>query len=203
MGSRPRAVRALCTSPLPPLSEQRAIAAFLDRETADIDDMVTTQTALIATLRERRAAVVDSAISPAVGTGAKVGHPQHRRHRERALTSRRAKASPRGLRYVRTTDVRSMDSLNPHTVRRITAEQAGECDHPARGHPLHALWIARCELRSMAPMRQWPSRATWSASDRTRRCAHLDMSVVVAITFAPRPDRARVNRFHNRKLQRR
>lgn len=55
--------------PLPSLDEQRAIADFLDRETAQIDALITRQNALIETLRERRAAVVDhivwSGVTPA------------------------------------------------------------------------------------------------------------------------------------------
>lgn len=47
------------TIALPPLDEQRAIADFLDRETAQIDTLIAKQQRLIATLRERRAAVVD------------------------------------------------------------------------------------------------------------------------------------------------
>lgn len=51
--------------PVPPLAEQHAIAAFLDRETAEIDDLVSKQESLIETLRERRAAVVEWELSEA------------------------------------------------------------------------------------------------------------------------------------------
>lgn len=47
--------------PLPPPGEQRRIADFLDRETAQIDALVAKQEQLIAGLRERRAAVLASA----------------------------------------------------------------------------------------------------------------------------------------------
>lgn len=47
----------------PPLTEQRVVAAFLDRETAQIDSLIGKQEQLIATLRERRAAVVSYACS--------------------------------------------------------------------------------------------------------------------------------------------
>lgn len=40
--------------PLPPLAEQRAIADYLDRETAKIDALIEKQTKLISRLRERR-----------------------------------------------------------------------------------------------------------------------------------------------------
>ena len=48
--------------PLPPLTEQRAIADYLDRETAKIDTLIEKQTAMIERLRERRAGVVSSAV---------------------------------------------------------------------------------------------------------------------------------------------
>lgn len=44
---------------LPPITEQRAIADFLDSETAQIDRLVAEQEGLIETLRERRAAIRD------------------------------------------------------------------------------------------------------------------------------------------------
>jgi len=50
------------TLALPPLDEQRAIADYLDGETAKIDMLIGKQEQLIATLRERRAALVASAV---------------------------------------------------------------------------------------------------------------------------------------------
>lgn len=50
--------------PVPPLDEQRAIADYLDRETARIDTLIEEQQRLIEMLRERRAAVVDAALAP-------------------------------------------------------------------------------------------------------------------------------------------
>lgn len=47
--------------PLPPLPEQRAIADFLDRETARIDVLIEKQTKMIDRLRERRVAMVSEA----------------------------------------------------------------------------------------------------------------------------------------------
>ena len=48
---------------LPPLSEQTAIAAFLDRETAKIDALVAEQRRLIDLLREKRQAVISHAVT--------------------------------------------------------------------------------------------------------------------------------------------
>ncbi|MGS4916310.1 restriction endonuclease subunit S [Mameliella alba] len=49
--------------PLPPLPEQRAIAGFLDRETAKIDALVEEQRRLIALLKEKRQAVISHAVT--------------------------------------------------------------------------------------------------------------------------------------------
>jgi type I restriction enzyme S subunit len=49
--------------PLPPLERQRAIADYLDRETARIDTLIEEQQRLIEMLRERRQAVVDASFS--------------------------------------------------------------------------------------------------------------------------------------------
>ncbi|MDP3950617.1 hypothetical protein, partial [Microbacterium sp.] len=45
--------------PIRPLPEQRAIADFLDRETAQIDTLIAKQEQLVETLRERRSAIRD------------------------------------------------------------------------------------------------------------------------------------------------
>lgn len=49
--------------PLPPLPEQTAIAAFLDRETAKIDALVAEQRRLIELLKEKRQAVISHAVT--------------------------------------------------------------------------------------------------------------------------------------------
>ena len=49
--------------PLPPSPEQRAIAAFLDRETAKIDGLVAEQQRLIELLKEKRQAVISHAVT--------------------------------------------------------------------------------------------------------------------------------------------
>ncbi|WP_405778385.1 restriction endonuclease subunit S [Streptomyces sp. NBC_00859] len=50
--------------PMPPAKEQRAIADYLDRETARIDTLIEEQQRLIEMLRERRRSVVTNAIPP-------------------------------------------------------------------------------------------------------------------------------------------
>jgi type I restriction enzyme S subunit len=56
--------------PVPPLAEQRAIADYLDAETAKIDALITKQQQLIATLRERRAAAAASDATKGTSTPA-------------------------------------------------------------------------------------------------------------------------------------
>ena len=48
---------------LPPLAEQRAIAAFLDRETAKLDTLVAKVRAAIECLKELRAALISAAVT--------------------------------------------------------------------------------------------------------------------------------------------
>ncbi len=48
---------------IPPLVEQRAIAAFLDRETAKIDGLVAKKERLIELLREKRTALISQAVN--------------------------------------------------------------------------------------------------------------------------------------------
>ncbi len=63
--------------PVPPLGEQRAIADYLDRETAQIDAFIAKNEKLITLLTERRSVAVDRAIgwgtTPDVATGEWLG----------------------------------------------------------------------------------------------------------------------------------
>ena len=54
---------------VPPIDEQRAIADYLDRETARIDTLIEEQQRLIQTLRERRTALVDSTLTQGLDVG--------------------------------------------------------------------------------------------------------------------------------------
>lgn len=60
--------------PLPPVQEQRAIADFLDRETAQIDTLIAKQEQLIERLRERRRAVSEAAVADVASTGTRLKH---------------------------------------------------------------------------------------------------------------------------------
>jgi type I restriction enzyme S subunit len=57
---------------LPPLAEQTAIAAFLDRETGKIDDLVAEQRRLMELLKEKRQAVISHAVTKGVNPHAKM-----------------------------------------------------------------------------------------------------------------------------------
>jgi len=52
-----------CLVALPPLPEQRSIAAFLDRETAKFDELIAEAHHAIALLRERRTALISAAVT--------------------------------------------------------------------------------------------------------------------------------------------
>jgi type I restriction enzyme S subunit len=57
---------------LPPLPEQRAIAAFLDRETARIDALIGHKERLIALLEEKRQAVISHAVTRGLDPGVRL-----------------------------------------------------------------------------------------------------------------------------------
>ncbi|MFC6199767.1 restriction endonuclease subunit S [Ponticaulis profundi] len=56
--------------PLPPQSEQKAIARFLDRETANIDELIASQEDLIRLLNEKRQAVISHAVTKGLDSNA-------------------------------------------------------------------------------------------------------------------------------------
>ncbi|TKB20427.1 MAG: hypothetical protein E5V75_04995 [Mesorhizobium sp.] len=58
--------------PIPPKSEQRSIAAFLDRETGKIDALVEEQERLIGLLKEKRQAAVSHAVTKGLDPDAKM-----------------------------------------------------------------------------------------------------------------------------------
>lgn len=58
--------------PLPPLKEQKQIAAYLDRETAKIDTLVAKQEQLIELLREKRQAVISHAVTKGLNPNEKM-----------------------------------------------------------------------------------------------------------------------------------
>ena len=57
---------------LPPLPEQHAIAAFLDRETARIDALVAEAEHAITLLQERRSALISAAVTGQIDVRAAV-----------------------------------------------------------------------------------------------------------------------------------
>jgi type I restriction enzyme S subunit len=63
---------------VPPLDEQKAIADFLDRETARIDKLIAKQEQLIATLKERRQALITEVVTRGLDRSAEFAQGGHR-----------------------------------------------------------------------------------------------------------------------------
>lgn len=59
-----------CFTQLPPLPEQQRIAAFLDRETGKIDELVAEQRRLLELLKEKRQAVISHAVTKGLNPAA-------------------------------------------------------------------------------------------------------------------------------------
>lgn len=66
-------------TPLPPLAEQRAIAAFLDRETGRVDRLVAKKRKLIERLKEKRTALISRTVTRGLPAeaAAKAGLPEN------------------------------------------------------------------------------------------------------------------------------
>lgn len=58
--------------PIPPLPEQRAIAAFLDRETTRLDELIAKKERLIQLLQEKRSALITHAVTKGIQPGVKM-----------------------------------------------------------------------------------------------------------------------------------
>lgn len=101
----------------PPLEEQRAIADYLDRETAQIDAFIAKNEELITLLNERRLVEISRAISgdwPEVQLRALSTVPI-----QNGVDAIGDPANPQEWpRYVRTTDIESLSSLDPE--KRVT-----------------------------------------------------------------------------------
>jgi restriction endonuclease S subunit len=130
---------------LPPLPEQRAIAAFLDRETARIDALVAKKERLIALLQEQRTALITRAVTkgldptvPMKDSGVEwLGEiPAHWEvKRLKFLLAEPLKYGaneaaelddPDLPRYVRITDIDESDSLRNDTFKSLPVDVAGE-----------------------------------------------------------------------------
>jgi type I restriction enzyme, S subunit len=122
---------------LPQLPEQRAIANYLDRETARIDMLIAEQQRLIEMLRERRSATIDTATHPT----AEWPEIQLRR-----LTSAPIDAgvdeqgnpdNPYDWpRFIRTTDIASLTTLDP--AKRVTVSPVAAASAALRRNDLVA-----------------------------------------------------------------
>ena len=129
----------------PPLSEQRAIADFLDRETARIDTLVAKQERLIALLQEKRAALISHAVTKGLdpdvvmkdsGTPWLGEIPAHwELVRLKFLTKKPLQYganeaaqinNPDLPRYIRITDISEDGSLRENTFRSLPFEAAAD-----------------------------------------------------------------------------
>ncbi len=129
--------------PLPPLAEQRGIAAFLDRETGKIDDLVAKKERLIGLLQEKRAALISRAVTRGLDRDAPMKDsgvewlgeiPAHwevkrLKHLLRAPLQYGANElsnhiDPDSPRYIRITDIREDGTLWDETFRSIPQEVA-------------------------------------------------------------------------------
>lgn len=63
---------AVVALPFPPLSEQRTIASFLNREVGKIDDLIAEQQRLIALLAEKRQATISHAVTKGLNPNARL-----------------------------------------------------------------------------------------------------------------------------------
>ncbi|CAD5950705.1 MULTISPECIES: restriction endonuclease subunit S [Streptomyces] len=97
----------------PSPQEQRAIADYLDRETSRIDTLVEEQQRLIAMLRERRASVIDSALTPTeLWDRRRVKYIGQTNLGKMLDAGRAAREGDRMRPYVRAADVRADGSVN-------------------------------------------------------------------------------------------
>ena len=128
---------------LPPLAEQRGIAAFLDRETGKIDDLVARKERLIGLLQEKRAALISRAVTRGLDPDAPMKDsgvewlgeiPAHwevkrLKHLLRAPLQYGANEpsnhiDPDSPRYIRITDIREDGTLWDETFRSIPQDVA-------------------------------------------------------------------------------
>lgn len=129
--------------PLPPLPTQRRIAAYLDRETAQIDALMTEKETLLGLLEEKRASLISHAVTRGLNPKAKLkpsGIPwlgevpvywQVRRLRFLLKGSMKYGANESALsedtehpRFIRITDLNPDGSLRPETYKSLSPELA-------------------------------------------------------------------------------
>ena len=97
----------------PDLREQRAIADYLDHETARIDTLIEAQQRLIEMLRERRAAVLSTALTPGDGwLRRRIKHIGHTQLGKMLDGGRTVRPGDKLRPYVRAADVRADGSVN-------------------------------------------------------------------------------------------
>lgn len=121
--------------PAPPAAEQRAIADYLERETAQIDALIGKQERLINTLRERRAAVMDRVVwlgldggeLASTGVDAAPSAPSHwPRRRNKNLLRERTTLSLSGSEKL--LSVSHLTGVTPRSDKNVTMFEAESLD---------------------------------------------------------------------------
>ena len=125
----------MCLSiPLPPISEQKAIVAYLDAETGRIDKAIAAEERMIALLQERREIVINEAVGGGMDFNAET--QRRRGWEERRLKSLLKKPLQYGAneaaeesdnsqpRYIRITDIDDSGKLREETFRSLPMEKA-------------------------------------------------------------------------------
>nr|WP_216211193.1 restriction endonuclease subunit S [Amycolatopsis aidingensis] len=111
--------------PLPPSEEQRAIADYLDRETARIDTLIEEQQCLIEMLRERRAAVISSVLAPTDSwVRRRIKHIGETSLGKMLDAGRAVRDEDQPRPYVRAADVRADGSVNLENLNEMLFSDA-------------------------------------------------------------------------------
>lgn len=121
---------------LPPLDEQRTIAAFLDRETAKIDTLVAKKRRLIELLKEKRTALISHAVTKGLNPDARMKPsgvdwlgdvPEHWEFMplKRICAIRGGQVDPRELEFAQMTLI-APDHIESQTGRLLLRETAAD-----------------------------------------------------------------------------
>ena len=122
---------------LPPLDEQRAIADFLDRETARIDTLIEEQQRLIDLLRERRRAVIAQLLTPQPDwLRARIKHVGSTNLGKMLDAGRTARPDDRHRPYVRAADVLADGTVNLANLNQMPFSDTEMAQFDLRAHDI-------------------------------------------------------------------
>jgi type I restriction enzyme S subunit len=165
---------------VPPLEEQRAIAGYLDRETARIDTLIVEQQRLIEMLRERRAAVLSAAFVIDSSTeSTKVGRLLAARPSYGVLMPRYVDEVD-GVPFVRVGDLLNLSPERPMLA--IAPEQSDEYSRTkiAGGEVLLGV-VGKMGQAALAP--QWLAGANVARAVAVLRCKDPAVAPLLCLWF--------------------